>query len=114
MISISATGYDPVGFIMLNTFAVNPYLGVRRGTITATLDGKSSAFDGGYSESDHIMRATIKNATVDQLKTMKYLVSYYPRLIVACETGVYESVISFGINNRSLSMTIQTLNRLNV
>lgn len=113
MISITTTVYDPSGYILIDTFPSNLYEGARRGSVTKTLDGGVSVYDSGYSESDQILKASINNPTRELLEKLKYLVSYYGQLRVACETGFYSCVLSFTLNNATLNFKFQIIEKLN-
>ncbi len=52
MIGLSTATYDPNGALRLNSRLPDERQADRRGTITATLDGGCSVYDGGYSVTD--------------------------------------------------------------
>lgn len=112
MISLAATSYDPAGYLVLPTRITNPYQGQRRGSVTATLDGGSSVYDGGYSITDQTLSATMNHPTKAQLLTLQYLVSYYSQIILCCEVGAFSAIPSFALNNNVLSITFRLTARL--
>ncbi len=112
MISLSATSYDPSGNVILWTRMDNPYQGRRRGSVTATLDGGSSAYDGGYSISDQTLTASLSRPSRDLLLALQYLVAYYSQLIVCCESGAFIAVPSFSLSKGTLSVSFRLLTRI--
>lgn len=112
MISLSATSYDPVGVLVVPGRFTNPYQGQRRGTVTATLDGESSIYDGGFSITDQSYTLTVRAPSKALLVTLQYLVAYYSQVILSCETGVFSAITSFGLNSNNLTLTCRITGRL--
>lgn len=112
MISLSATSYDPLGLLIVSSRLKNPYHGQRRGSVTATLDLGVSVFDGGYTDADQTLSATIQHPSRAMLETLQYLTAYYSQIIVCCETGAFLAVPSFAVNNETLSISLRVIARL--
>lgn len=112
MISLSATSYDPSGVLRFRERVKNPYQGERRGSVTATLDGGVSVYDGGYSIADQTLSASIRAPSKATLITLQYLVSYYAQVILTCETGVFSAIPKFTLNNQILSLSLRLTGRL--
>lgn len=92
MIGLATTTYDPNGALLINTRPKNSYSAMRRGSVTATLDGASSVYDTGYSVSDITLTATVKNPTQTLLTKIQYLVVYYGQILISCDMGCYTAV----------------------
>jgi len=113
MISICAPTYDPSGVVLLTDHRVSaPYEGSRRGAITATLDGGVAVYDAGYSVSDRTLKASIPSPSKSILETLQYLVAYYSQVIVCCEIGCFSCVLSFAMNNATLSINMRIIRQL--
>lgn len=112
MISLSATSYDPVGTLRLRQRLKNPYQGARRGSVTATLDGGVSVYDGGYSIADQTLSASIRGPSKSTLISLQYLVSYYAQVVLSCEIGVFSAIPSFALSNQILTLTLRLTGRL--
>lgn len=112
MISLSATSYDPQGILILPTRIKNPYQGRRRGSVTATLDGGASLYDGGYSITDQTLSATLKRPSKTLLIGLQYLVAFYSELILSCESGAFSAIASFNLNQGTLTISFRLTGRL--
>jgi hypothetical protein len=112
MISLSAPTYDPAGVLLLRARVSNPYQAERRGTVTATLDGGVSVYDGGYSVADQTLSVTLKNPTKAQLVTLQHLVAYYSELTATCETGAYMARVRFALAINTLTLSLRLLRRV--
>lgn len=113
MISLCAPTYDPNGHLILpHVRASNPYQASRRGSVTATLDGNVSVFDGGYVVGDETLSVTWTRPTPSQLVQLKYLVAYYVELICSVESGCYRVRASFSLNLSTLTLSLRLLRRL--
>jgi len=112
MISLSATSYDPQGALCLPVRLDDPYQGQRRGSVTATLDGGSSVYDGGYSITDQTFKTTIQRPSKATLISLQYLVAYYSQIILSCEVGVFSAIPTFALNKNSLSLSLRLTGRL--
>lgn len=112
MIGLLATAYDPSGAVVLPARATNAWAGSRRGSITQTLDGSVSIYDGGYSISDQTMTVRIPRPTKALLTALRYLVGYYGQLIATCETGCYRVVPAYTVDGDTLTVTLRIVSRL--
>lgn len=112
MISLSATSYDPQGALCVPTRLKNPYQGRRRGSVTATLDGGASVFDGGYSITDQTLTATLKRPSQALLVGLQYLVAFYSEIILSCESGVFSAIASFNLTQNTLTLSFRLTGRL--
>jgi hypothetical protein len=92
--------------------ALNPYSASRRGSVTATLDGGVSVYDGGYSIADTTLTATLKNPTRAQLVALQYLIAYYPEIVLCCELGAFVCRASTSISRETLTLSLRLLRRL--
>jgi hypothetical protein len=79
---------------------------------TATLDGGSSVYDGGYSITDQTLKATIRQPSKATLISLQYLVAYYSQIILSCEVGVFSAIPTFALNKISLSLSLRLTGRL--
>lgn len=114
MISLSAPTYDPAGALLIPTFISNPYVGRRRGNVTATLDGGSYQYDAGYSDSDITLTARLSNPGKAIVQTLQYLVAYYTKCILVYERGCFSVIPSFNISGAELRMEFRILERLDI
>jgi hypothetical protein len=112
MISLSATTYDPDGAIIVPGRISNPYEAERRGTVTATLDGGVSVYDGGYSIADQTLKCTLANPAKTLLESLRYLVAYYGQVITCCEIGAFLAVPSFVMSGNRLTLQLRLVSRL--
>lgn len=112
MIGLSATSYDPAGAIILPARAADAWSGSRRGTVTQTLDGGVSVYDGGYSDADRSMTAKVKNPPATLIASLRYLVAYYGQLVATCETGCYRVVPSYTVDGSVMTVTLRIVSRL--
>lgn len=112
MISLSATSYDPQGLLRLPVRFTNPYQGQRRGSVTATLDGASSVYDGGYSITDQTFTATLNHPTQALMITLQYLVAFYAQVILCCESGAFTAIPSFTLSQHQLNLSFRLTGRL--
>lgn len=112
MISLSAPEYDPSGHVVLAARLNNPYQGSRRGSVTATLDGESAVYDTGYSVSDQTVTARLRKPSRALAQQLRYLVAYYPELILCAETGVYRARPSFSMGSGDINLQLRLLSRL--
>lgn len=112
MIGLSSPDYDVNGTAIVPARFRNAYQAERRGTVTATLDGGVSVYDGGYTIADHTMTAVTKMTSPDLVATLQYMISMYGQLIVTCESGCYRAVVSFDVNNNSITLTARIVARL--
>lgn len=113
MISLSATLYDVTGCLLLpRARPANSYEGSRRGSVTATLDGRVSVYDSGFSESDQILRVSINHPTQNQLIKLRYLVAYYGQVILSCEIGCFIALLSFSLSGNDLTINLRLISRL--
>lgn len=113
MIALAAPTYDPNGYIRLATARPrNLYAAERRGSVTATLDGEASVYDAGFSESDLTLNVAIQNPPRATLVTLRYLIAYYPELVLCCESGAYACRLSMTQDRSELSLSLRLLRRL--
>ncbi len=113
MISISAPSYDPNGFVVLHNAVIeNGYQGERRGSVTATLDGGSYAYDTGYSISDQTINATYNHPSRELLETLRYLVAYYATIILSIDSGCYTAKLSFTQSADRMIMNFRLLSQV--
>jgi hypothetical protein len=112
MIGLSTTSYDPNGAVKLNTRMADDRQAARRGTVTATLDGSCSVYDGGYSVSDQSWTAILRRPSVALLTQLQYLVAYYSEMTLCCETGVFAARVSYAVRNDLLTLTLRPTHRL--
>jgi len=114
MISLSAPIYDAYGSLLLRTRIKNPFDTVRRGSVTATLDGGVSVYDTGYSVADQLLTAQLNNPTRATIDTLRYLIAYYSGLTLSCETGCYEALASFTMTGINLNLQLRVIRRLDL
>lgn len=112
MISFNAPTYNPIGSIYFRQNPEDLYSATRRATVTATLDGGSSVYDTGYSVSDRTIKVQVKNATLDQVTAIAYLIELYPRLIVSTGAGCFEALCEYSTRKNTLSITLRLLEEL--
>ena len=113
MISLCAPTYDPNGHLILpHVRASNAYQASRRGSVTATLDGDVSVFDGGYSVGDETLSVTWSRPTPAQIQQLKYLIAYYVELVCSVESGCYRARANFTLNLSTLTLSLRLLRRL--
>lgn len=114
MISLSAPTYDPAGSLIIKASISNPYVGKRRGNVTATLDGESYSYDAGYSDSDITLTARLSKPGKEIVQTLQYLVAYYSKCILAYERGCFYVIPSFEVSGAELRLEFRILERLDV
>lgn len=113
MISITAITYDPDGVILIHNARVNnPYSANRRGSVVDTLDGTVSVYDTGFSESDQTLTIDIVNPSLDILQKLKYLISHYSQVRLACEMGIYTVILSTTVNKNKLNISARIITKL--
>lgn len=113
MISITAITYDPDGVILIhNAMVNNPYSANRRGSVVDTLDGAVSVYDTGFSESDQTLTIDIVNPSLDILQKLKYLISHYSQVRLACEMGIYTVILSTTVNKNKLNISARIITKL--
>jgi hypothetical protein len=112
MFSLSATTYDPNGAIIVPGRISNPYEAQRRGSVTATLDGSISVYDGGYTIADQTLKCTLTNPVKTLMESLRYLVAYYGQVITCCEIGAFLAVPSFSLNGNRLTLQLRLVSRL--
>lgn len=112
MIGLSAPDFDVNGSVVVPTRFQNPYQGERRGTVTATLDGGVSVYDGGFTVADQTLSAKLNSPPLALLQSLHYLVSLYGQLVVTCESGCYRAVVTFAVNNNTLVLSARIVARL--
>ena len=112
MIGLSTTAYDPNGALRVPARFSRPWQASRRGSVTATLDGESSVYDGGFSISDQTLTADWHHPPKAALEQLRYLVAYYAELRVTCEIGVYAGRVSFALYRTVLTLTVRLVRRL--
>lgn len=112
MIGLSAPDFDVNGSVVVPTRFQNPYHGERRGTVTATLDGGVSVYDGGFTVADQTLSAKLNSPSLALLQSLQYLVSLYGQLVVTCESGCYRAVVAFSTSQNTLTLTARVIARL--
>lgn len=112
MIGLSTATYDPNGALRLTARVQDDRQANRRGTITATLDGSCSVYDGGYSITDQSWNTTLRRPALALLTQLQYLVAYYAELTLCCETGVFAARVSYTMRNELLTITLRPTRRL--
>lgn len=114
MIGISTFDYDPSGSLLLRERVENPFGAVRRGSVTATLDGGSVSYDTGFSVSDTTFRFSISHTTKTVLQQLQYLIAYYPELRLCCESGCFRGILAFPqMNGGTAALEFRVLEQLN-
>jgi len=88
------------------------YEAQRRGSVTATLDGSVSVYDGGYSFADQTLKCSINRPSKVLLEALRYLVAYYGQVITCCEIGAFMAVPSFALVNDKLTIQLRLVSRL--
>lgn len=109
MISFNAPTYNPLGSLYFTQEPESLFSATRRATVTATLDGRSSVYDTGYSVSDRIVKVKVKNATLQQIGAIAYLIELYPRLIVSTRAGCFEALCDYTTSKNTLSINLRLL-----
>lgn len=112
MITLAAPTYDLNGYLAINARVRQPYQASRRGSVTATLDGSVAVYDAGYSDADTVFSAQWPAKDKDQLITLRYLIAYYPYLIACVESGCYRVRVNFTFDRRTVTLSMQVLERL--
>ena len=112
MISLSAPTYDPGGVVRIPARASNPFFGQRRMTVTATLDGGVSVYDGGYSIADQTLNVTLRRPKKEMMVTLQYLAAYYSQLTLCCESGAFSAALAFSLSGDSLTLSLRLTGRL--
>jgi hypothetical protein len=112
MISFSAPTYNPLGSVVYQQEPSQLFVAQRRATVTATLDGGVSVYDTGYSVSDRNVKVQIKQATLDQINAIAYLIQLYPRLIVSTRAGCFSALVEYAVNVRTLNISIRFIEAL--
>jgi len=112
MIGISTVAYDPNGALIVPARFQRPWQASRRGSVTATLDGESAVYDGGFSVSDQTWTAEWHRPTKAHLEQLRYLVAYYAQLRITCEVGVYACRLGFSLYRTILTITVRPVRRL--
>lgn len=113
MISLSATTFDIAGLLNLPAARANDaHQAMRRGSVTATLDGESAVYDTGYSISDITLNVSHRHPTKAQITTLTYLVAYYAEIILCCESGAFAARPQFVVRGDILSLQLRLLRRL--
>lgn len=112
MIGLSTATYDPAGVLLLRARPKNPFFGQRRTTVTATLDGGVSVYDGGYSIADQTLNVTLKRPTKSVMSALQYLAAYYSQLTLCCESGVFSAAMSFTLGGDTLTINLRLTGRL--
>jgi hypothetical protein len=95
MIGISTLTYDLDGHVIIRegVNSQNPVLS-RRVTRTATLDGKATLNDLGFSDSDGTFFLSMMHVTQDQIDTLRHMIQNYSKLMLCFKHGAFEGVIS--------------------
>lgn len=112
MIGLSTETYDPAGVLLLRARPNNPFFGQRRTTVTATLDGGVSVYDGGYSIADQTLNVTLKRPTKATMTTLQYLAAYYSQLTLCCEAGAFSAAMNFTLSGDALTLNLRLTGRL--
>jgi hypothetical protein len=112
MIGLSTTTYDPNGAVLLQLRLRDEYQAARRGTVTATLDGESSVYDGGHSVTDQTWTGTLRRPTRALLDRLHYLIAYYAELTLCTERGVFAARVETALNNDLLTIKLRPTRRL--
>jgi hypothetical protein len=112
MIGLSTASYDPNGALRVPARFQRPWQASRRGSVTATLDGESAVYDGGFSISDQTLTAEWHRPPKAALEQLRYLVAYYAQLTVTCEVGAYAGLLSFSLHRTVLTLTVRLVRRL--
>lgn len=112
MIGLSTPTYDPAGTLRLRARPKNPFFGQRRTTVTATLDGGVSVYDGGYSIADQTLNVTLKRPTKELMIALQYLAAYYSQLTLCCESGAFSTAMSFTLSGDALTLNLRLVSRL--
>lgn len=114
MIGLATTSYDPNGAVLVPARLRNPFDTARRGSVTATLDGGASVYDGGYSVSDRTLDAKVINPKSALLVRLRYLVAYYGQIIACTEAGAFMAIPSFTVDDNVLLLKLRLLRRLDI
>ena len=112
MIFLSSPTYDINGHIAIDAHPENIYSAGRRGSVTQTLDGGVSMYDGGFSDSGTAIAASF-SPTKEQVIQLAYMIASYPQLIVCIESGVYACVVSCVTNNSRARLHCIIIQKLN-
>lgn len=116
MISISTPTFDLDGSRVFSRTTQTVLSGLsRRVTRTATLDGKSSFYDGGCSHSDRTFEIIQDSPDQADVDFCKYITEFYSEVIVSCSEGVFSGCPSvFKIDSSgNLKLTILIKEKLN-
>lgn len=90
MISISTTTFDLDGARIFSRDQESDITKLsRRVSRTATLDGKSSFYDGGCSHSDRTFEVVQDMPDADDIAFAKYITEYYSEVVVSSSEGVF-------------------------
>ena len=92
-LSISAKVFDLIGTLYLSGDNLSPKSSLsnikRRSTRTATLDGKSSLYDTGYSASDRTITIVVDLDKTDVVDKLEYFVKNYSEMTLILADGAY-------------------------
>lgn len=109
MVIITTVNYDPLGFVILHANSDSkPETFTRRLTRTATLDGKSSISDMGYTASDATIELAVTDITQTAIDRLEYLVQTYPLVNLSINNSVYEGALS-RVNTSKIPIKIDFL-----
>ena len=112
MIGLSAASYDPNGAARLALRLRDDQQAARRGTVSATLDGASSVYDGGYSITDQTWTGTLRRPSAALLARLHYLIAYYAELTLCTERGVFAARVETALSNDLLTIKLRPTRRL--
>jgi hypothetical protein len=112
MISLNAPTFNPIGSIRFKESPDDLYQAQRRASVTATLDGGVSVYDTGYSVADRTIRVRIRNATLEQVGAVAYLIELYPRLIVSTRAGCFAALVEYATQRTDLTISLRFLETL--
>ena len=97
MITLSATSFDPAGFIVIADHEIDGSSeidsGSRRVTRTATLDGGVGVVDTGFAHADRTIRLTLSAPSAAHYDAIARLAQLYPTLIITTHEGAWLCVI---------------------
>jgi len=90
VISITSVSYDPIGYVVFEQSAQDSDSEIsRRTSVTSTLDGGVTIFDGGFTDSGRVLQITDRSPTLARRQAVERLLKLYPLVNVANDEGVF-------------------------
>jgi hypothetical protein len=112
--TLSATVFDPIGYVEINTDEFPDRDTTRRVNRVITLDGGVAINDGGYSDGDLTFELEWKSDTAVNSAILRML-QLYPRAVLSTRSGVFEVVLeTYRLNAGTSRLVCLPVSRLSV